>query len=262
MEGLRRKCWLVLLWAIIMPTRNAAVRRSRRKSRQEDGSLVEQAYYQIRDQILGGTLPLGAAVSRRDFAKQFEMSLFPVTIALQRLEREGLLETRPRAGTRVKIPTEDEIRARFEMREALECHAARRCAEHITLEESLDLKRSAEHLDTLFERAATEKSDKEFIFAVQKYHCEFHLKIAGYARSGALRAAIESNHVMDFNRLYETASQKHSLPHGFHQALIDAIASGDPQKADATMRAHVWIGFDDVVRAVKLITGQRWRREQ
>jgi GntR family transcriptional regulator, rspAB operon transcriptional repressor len=244
-----------------MPIPNTTLRKPRARSRL-DGSLVDQAYQQIRDEILRGTLPLGAAVSRRDFAKQFGMSLFPVTVALQRLERDGLLETRPRAGTRVKIPTENEIRARFEMREVLECHAARRCAEQITLEERLDLKRSAEHLDTLFERAATENADKEFIFAVQKYHSEFHLKIAEYARSKALRAAIESNHVMDFNWLYDTASKRYSLPPGFHQTLIDAIVSGDPQKADATMRAHVWLGFDSVLRALTPITGQRWRRER
>ena len=239
-----------------------ATRRKSGRGSRIDVSLVEQAYQLILDQILRGTLPLGAAISRRNLAEQFGMSLFPVTGALQRLERDGLLESRARAGTRVKIPTEEEILGRFEMREALECHAARRCAERMTLEERFELQRSAEHLDTLFDRVSSEKSDKEFIFAVQKYHGELHLKIAEYARSNALRAAIESNHVLDFRWLFDTTLGRRSLPPRFHQDLIGAVTSGDPQKADDAMRTHVWFGFKELLEAVRPIAGQRWRPER
>lgn len=244
-----------------MPITETTRRKSQGKSK-ANRNLVEQAYQLILDQILRGVLPLGAAISRRNLAEQFGMSLFPVTGALQRLERDGLLEFRARAGTRVKIPTVDEIRAKFEMREALECHAARRCAERVTLEEQLDLKRSAEHLDTLFDRVVGDKSDKEFIFAVQKYHGELHLKIALYARSDAVRATIESNHVLDFRWLYDTTLGRQSLPPGFHQELITAITSGDPQKADSVMRTHVWFGFEELLQVVRPIAGQRWRQER
>lgn len=238
------------------------IQRKPRNKAQLDAPLTESAYQLIRDQILRGTLPLGTVLSRRNLAEEFGMSLFPVTSALQRLERDGLLESRARAGTRVKIPTEDEIRGRFEMREALECHAARRCAEHMTLEERLELKRSAEHLDTLFAQTATERVDREFIFAVQKYHSELHLKIAEYARSRALHAAIENSHVHDFRWLYDTATDRRILPQGFHVELTNAIITGDPEKADAAMRAHVWFGFEDVLRAVAVMEGQRWRQER
>lgn len=244
-----------------MPIADTPLRKPRKTIR-TDRNLLEQAYQLILDQILRGTLPLGAVISRRNLVQEFGMSLFPLTGALQRLERDGLLESRPRAGTRVKIPTVEEVRGRFEMREALECHAARRCAEQITLEEQLDLRRSAEHLDALFARAASENTEREFIFAVQKYHGDLHLKIAEYARSRTVRAAIESNHVLDFNWMYDTAVGRRSLPNGFHAELIGAIVTGDPQKADAAMRAHVWYGLDDVLRAVELIANRRWRQER
>ena len=234
------------------------IRKPRNKPRL-DGSLAERAYQLILDHILRGTLPLGAVVSRRSLAEQFGMSFIPVTAALQRLERDGLLESRPRAGTRVKIPAEDEIRSRFEMREALECQTARLCAERSTFQERLDLKRSAEHLDTLFSRAASEETDKELLFAVQKSHSDLHMKIAQYARSEALRGAIESNHVLVFNWLYGTAAGPRSLPRGFHQALIDSIIAGDPQNAESAMRAHVGFGMDDVLRAIEPNTNHRWR---
>jgi DNA-binding GntR family transcriptional regulator len=186
------------------------------------------------------------------------MSLIPVAEALQRLERDGLLESRPRAGTRVKIPTVDEARSRFEMREALECQSARLCAERSTLEERLELKRAAKHVDALFARSAAEEIDKELMFAIQRYHIDLHMKIAMYARSEILRAAIEKTNVLTYNWLFDTASGRRALPPGFHQELIEAITT-DPETAESAMRSHVRYGLDGVLRAMEPPTHDRWR---
>lgn len=234
-----------------------------RKKSEMPGNLVERAYQLTLDKILRGQLPLGAVVSRRSLAEQFGMSFIPVTGALQRLEREGLLESRPRAGTRVKIPTPEEVQGRFEMREALECQSARLCAERSTLQEQLDLKRSAKQVDTLHARAESDGADEELIFAKDRCHTELHTKIAVYARSEVLRAAIENAHVLVFNWLYNTVAGTVTgqtvLPEGFHQQLIEAIISGDPDAAEAAMRGHVRIGVTNVLRAVAPESNGRWR---
>lgn len=228
--------------------------------RKLDISLSEQAYQNILDQILRGTLPLGAPLSRRNLAEQFGMSFIPVAAALQRLERDGLVESRPQAGTRVKIPTVDEIRGRFEMREALECQSARLCAERMTFQERLDLKRAAKHMDTLRSRVAAGDVDEEMAFAIQQYHTEFHSKIALYARSQPLSAAIESNHVLVFNWLFNTVSGTHNtLPQGFHLDLAESICTGDPQVAESAMRSHVHFGIDDVLQAIEPGVQSGWR---
>ena len=64
-------------------------------------SRAEFAYVSVRDRILKGELPLGARLSRRNLAVELDMSLIPVAEALQRLESEVLVESRPRVGTRV-----------------------------------------------------------------------------------------------------------------------------------------------------------------
>jgi DNA-binding GntR family transcriptional regulator len=230
-----------------------------RKKSEMPGNLVERAYHLTLDQILRGELPLGSVVSRRSLAEQFGMSFIPVTSALQRLEREGLLESRPRAGTRVKIPSPEEVKGRFEMREALECQSARFCAERSTFQEQLDLKRSAEHMDILYARAAADGADQELMFAKDRYHTELHTKIAVYARSEVLRAAIENAHVLVFNWLYNTAAGQTVLPEGFHQQLVGAIITGDPDVAEAAMRAHIRIGVAHVMRAVSPEGNGRWR---
>src|SRR5262252_885541 len=83
-------------------------------------SLSEQAYVVIRERILKGEIPLGAALSRRKLAAELGMSLLPMAEALQALENDGLLESKPRVGTRVCLPNAEEIRERYEIREALE----------------------------------------------------------------------------------------------------------------------------------------------
>ena len=57
------------------------------------------------------------------------MSFLPVSEALLRLEFEGLLESRPRAGTRVRIPSADDVHGHYLVRETLEVEAAKLFAE-------------------------------------------------------------------------------------------------------------------------------------
>ena len=49
-------------------------------------------------------------MSRRALASELGMSVIPVTEAIQRLEMDGLVESWPRVGTRVKVPTAQDIR--------------------------------------------------------------------------------------------------------------------------------------------------------
>ena len=116
--------------------------------------MSDQAYYAIRDLILRGKLPLGAVVSRRDLAANLGISMLPVAEAAQRLESEGLLESKPKVGTRVRVPSEQFVRDRFVIREALESQSARLFADHATWQQKQEIKLMAEQTDTLFGRLA------------------------------------------------------------------------------------------------------------
>jgi DNA-binding GntR family transcriptional regulator len=67
--------------------------------------LAGEAYVIIRERILRGEVAIGQVISRRKIAAELGMSFLPVSEAFLRLEFEGLLESRPRAGTRVRIPS-------------------------------------------------------------------------------------------------------------------------------------------------------------
>jgi len=222
-------------------------------------SLADRAYHLILDQMLRGSLPVGSVLSRRKLAEQFQMSLVPVAQALQRLEIEGLLESRPRAGTRVKVPNADEIREHFELREALECQSARLCAERSTFQERLELRRLAVDVDALHEKLPAQNLRDDWAFAVNKYHVDLHMRIAGYARSELLKSEIEKSHVLIFNWLYDTTSGRRILPDNFHRDLISVIVEGNPQEAAEVMRGHVKYGLNSIQLAMEPLHGKNWR---
>jgi len=210
-------------------------------------SLSDQAYHQIRNEILSGDLLIGDMLPRRRLAGRFNMSFLPITEALRRLETEGLVESRPRIGTRVRIPTEQDIRDSNVIREALESQAARLCAEQITEEEKKQLMTSARHLDELQSLCAQESVDSRFLVSVHTYHMEFHIRIATLARCPGLCRAIEKEQVLIFNWLYDIAANRRTQPQRFHSILAEAVCSNDPQRADSVMRAHVRYGLDQVL---------------
>lgn len=198
-----------------------------------------------------GETKLGAPISRRKVAVELGMSLLPVSEALQSLERDGLVESRPRVGTRVCLPTPEQIQERYQVREALESQSARLYAEKATLREKREMARMADHMDALFDRSrAAGNEDREFLYAVQNYHMELHLRIAEYAGCHALREMIEKNQILIFNWLFDVAASRPPLPRRFHRDLIEALNRGKVESADRAMREHVRYGRQAVVETL------------
>ena len=156
------------------------------KSPPELTTLSSEAYESVRRRILQGELPLGEAVSRRRIAAELGMSFLPVSEALMRLELEGLLESRPRAGTRVRIPSRDDVQGHYIVREALETQAARLFAKLATPRERTELKKLAARVDAL-----ARKADRLHYLQL---HERLHRRIAECARCPALSHAIEQTH--------------------------------------------------------------------
>jgi DNA-binding GntR family transcriptional regulator len=219
--------------------------------RSEQFSLAERAYQSIRERVLRGLLPLGATLSRRELASEFGMSLVPVSEALQRLESEGLVETKPRVGTRVYLPTAQDIRARYVVREALESQSARLFSEKASLQERKELLRMAEHMDALFNLRRSGHDTSEFQYAVQTYHFQLHMRIAECTGCVPLTKLIEQTHVLVFNWVWDLAAERPHLPPRFHQDLIDVLVGTDPVASDVAMRAHISYGLAGILSAIE-----------
>jgi len=90
--------------------------------------LTEQAYRAIKQEILTNRLPPGAPLPVERFLREMKLSRTPVREAILRLEREGLVEIRPRLGTFVSHLDLRKIREMYHVRGILEASAARLAA--------------------------------------------------------------------------------------------------------------------------------------
>jgi DNA-binding GntR family transcriptional regulator len=214
-------------------------------------SLSEQAYEVILRRILKGTVPIGGELSRRRLAVELGMSILPVSEALQRLQNEGIVESRSRVGTRVRVPTATDVRERYEIREALESQTARIFCRVASPADRAEMVEMAKQLDALYDRCFNGgENDPEFLYSVQETHAGFHLRIAEVSGCRALCKTLETNRVLTFNWLYYIAAKRPPLPPSFHSDLIAALCTGDEEVADRAMRAHVRHGLEYVVSCI------------
>src|SRR5687767_9002479 len=153
----------------------------------EASSLSAEAYEFVKRRILRGDLPIGHVISRRKIAAELGMSFLPVSEALLRLEFEGLLESRPRAGTRIRIPSREDVRGHYTVREALEVQAARLFATFATDEDRSEVQKLASRVDAM---SLCEQS------LYLPAHEKLHRRIADGARCVALSIAIEKAHAL------------------------------------------------------------------
>jgi DNA-binding GntR family transcriptional regulator len=199
--------------------------------RTTQSTLANAAYGIVRRRLLRGQLSLGQPVSRRKLAAELGMSFLPVSEALLRLEVEGLLESRPRAGTRVRIPSADEVRGHYLVRETLETQAARLFADVATRSERLGLQKLGARVDQM----SQDPNRKQYL----RLHYEFHRSIAEGARCPVLSAAIEQTCALSstwFCVFPRPVSVRASTR---HRDLAKALAVGTPALAAAAMRQHV-----------------------
>jgi DNA-binding GntR family transcriptional regulator len=182
-------------------------------------------------------------ISRRKLAVELRMSFLPVSEALLRLEFEGLLESRPRAGTRVRIPSPEDVQGHYIVREALEVQAAMRFTQVATEAERAELRRLAERVDAL-----AAQSDRQVYLSL---HQKLHARIAECARCPALVDAIERTHALASIWFCVMREPKADDPRTRHQDLVEALASGDASRAAEAVRAHIAVGMERVLEVLE-----------
>ncbi len=202
--------------------------------------LNQRAYKHVRDAILAGKLPPGSPLSRRRLSEELGMSTLPIADALSRLETEGLVESRARAGTRVRIPTAEQVCGNYVVREALETHSARLFAEFATPAKRRQLLRLADRLDRAFvSLGSNARPDADRHAMTEKLHRELHMLVAKAAGCEELATAIERSRVLLFNWLFGTTGDYAPLPEGWHSSLAEVLVDGSASQAAEAMRRHV-----------------------
>lgn len=191
----------------------------------------------------------GELVSRRTIARQLGMSLPPVAEAFQRLEHEGLLESRPRVGTRVRLPSAEDVRGHFIIREALECQAARLFAAGASRPERELLVEKGAELDRMLRGPGVDR------IAYLKLHEDYHASVPRATGSAMFVASYEKMQLPIWTWIScsvfwaDLGTNSDRLwTSGAHSELASALCGGDTFLAEAAMRSHVQSGLDLILK--------------
>ncbi len=186
----------------------------------------------LRAMILAGDLAPTTPISELALSRRFGVSRTPLREALKVLAAEGLVLLRPHRSPLVAGVDPDQIAAVFETLAPLEALAARRAAERSDAGAKAEL--AARHRQLLVLRRAGDRA------GYLRGNHDFHLRIAELAGNAVLRATI-ADLLGKILRARATANldpARWRRAGAEHAAVLAAIASGEPDRAEAAMLTH------------------------
>jgi len=191
-------------------------------------SLADKAYHEIRGLIVSLELAPGAVIDERELIERLEIGRTPVREALRRLAQERLVEVYPRRGMFVTGVDVRELARISEVREMLEPEAARLAAERATDADRAALAALVEELD----RGGSELMELDE---------RIHRAVYRAAHNDLLEATLEQYYVLALRIWSIALDRAHELEEAVeaHRTLLEAIQTGDGERAADTMRAHV-----------------------
>lgn len=201
----------------------------------EPVTLADHAYQTLRKKILSGELPGGTRLRQQQLARKLKITTNPLREAIIRLERDGLVETEPNMGAKVREWKPEDFIKQLDVRIALESELAMLAAERIAPMELRDLVKLAHELDC---HALNPEDDVMRVFDLDQ---QIHHFIARAARSDTLMqfwqvAIVQPRH--NRPQPYWEEHVKHCQPWS-HMMLVKAIASRDREIARQAARRHI-----------------------
>ena len=186
--------------------------------------------------ITHGELGHGEKVTLTTLATRLAMSVIPVRDALKQLAFDRLVESSGRGSFRVLALTRERITELSILREALETQAARMCAERLTADDTEQLRALAARLDRMIRAGLFTES-----VGLEE---DLHLAVARIAGCAELTRELER-----LQLVYAIFPVEPTKPVSSHEELVDAIASGVAERAEAAMRRHVLARREKILRS-------------
>lgn len=205
-------------------------------------TLAEQAYEELRSQIVSGRLRGGERLLADDLADKLAISQTPVKEALAQLERDGLVEGMARRASVVRRFTPADIVEIFEARMLVELHATASgfAAGRATPAFAARLRALFEaHVGEVRKRnggalAEAIRLDREFHEALVQIGA--NETIAGWHRIVQRQTQTIRNFTLKSYTLERTESE--------HAAIVEAVERGDADGAVEALRSHLTASRD------------------
>lgn len=186
---------------------------------------------QLRQAIINGDLKPGQKLIQDEIAAQYNISRMPVREALRRLEAEGYVVNYPHRGVTVTELTPDEIEEIFLIRILLEGLASRLAAKKMSDDVLNQLQ------DMLHEMEVNQDKPDRY----HSLNAAFHDLVFRTASRNRLHdMAMNLRNVVESHlQIYLQAEGRIQRAQEGHRALLKALSSRDPDKAEEVARYHL-----------------------
>ncbi|WP_246092990.1 GntR family transcriptional regulator [Subtercola boreus] len=192
-------------------------------------SQTEHIYAQLRQSILALDVTPGARLTERGLEADLSASRTPVRAALMRLESEGLVQ-RDGRGWMVAPIDLGEVESLLELREAVECAAARLAIQHASDDD-------LEALDELL-RSFDPRDSQE---AGHRMGTDFHVELVRLSDNPFMVASTVSSMTrLSRTRWLEVRTEKsRALAVSEHRAIVGALKARDADEATRLVALHI-----------------------
>ena len=208
----------------------------------QDISLADQSANRIRELILANKLSPGAHINIDALAKEFNISQTPIREALKKLIAEGFVVYKAKIGYSVRNLSLHEYLQVMEIIQVIEVYLVRELAKTNALVNIKELRGINERL-----RASLKTGD---MAAIGRINDEFHSKLyENYPNKFMINRFKDTcNEVVSLrNFMYKNQIFTNRLIQE-HEAIIEAIESGDAERAEIAMTEHYLSGRESAIR--------------
>ncbi|RYX82653.1 GntR family transcriptional regulator [bacterium] len=214
----------------------------------------QKAYTFIQKKLLEGEIRAGDLVSELALAAEIGMSRTPVREAIGQLEIEGLFDKVPRVGTIVRLPDQRELRELYEVREALESHAATIATTVLDDEGMAEMERLHKEVQAISNETQArglEFLDEPLLHRFFEADIGFHSMIIGATDNRRTLKIINEFRVVQ--RVYEYGRMTYTLDvidsaAREHGKVFDALRRGAKDEAREAMAEHIRSSLDHALR--------------
>lgn len=197
------------------------------------GTEADESYQRLYQAILRGDFQPNERLIEMDLSQQYGVGRAAIRTALARLEQDRLVEREPNRGARVRTISEDEAVETLEARAVLEGLAVRYAARNATDIDIADLRAIVGDM----ERCLAEGD----LLGISAGNGKLHARLLRIANNKTVTRLIEGLHAQHIRSQFRLILVPGRPPRSVaeHRAIVEAVATRDPDAAEAAMRDHL-----------------------
>jgi len=208
-------------------------------------NLNEQVYETLRQRVLRREPGPGTKLSLHELASELGVSRSPVHHALTRLVSEGLLTVKARRGYYVTPMTSSTVADGYDVRLALELHAAERTVGAVARSELARFR-------VLMEESGEAISQEDWDTANAAFH-EFQIDLAGNEMLSVAYRRLSLNLMMQAIRGARLEGGEYLARE--HRAIVEAFEASDLPATQQAIRTHIESGKRIALDAIERAGG-------